>query len=284
MKNSLFYINRPSMGTKNTGAFYGNYVSTDAPLLLNCASCCNTNVQHNNINKAGRFDYYLIYLISGKLDVNTPIGQEIVNEGEMIVIPPKQSYNIRCSGETIYFLCVHFTGTLVEKKLSENGICIFPNKNRLSLNNHMQLRFKTIFEAFAKDDEFRERELSLLLERLFIEAGRAKKNFSGETFGLSKSIRYINETYTEEIKIPELAQMEAMCLTAYNKKFKAQMGMTPSKYIIAMRMQMAIQLLETSSLSIKEISSLCGYANFNFFTRVFKSYTGLVTTAYKKQL
>ena len=283
MKSSLFYIDRPSTGTKNTGAFYGNYMSTDAPLLVNCASCCNTHVQHTNINKIGRLDYYLIYLISGKLDVATPLGQEIVNEGEMIVIPPKQGYKIECTGETIYFLCAHFTGTQVEKTLSENGILNFPSKNRLSLNNHLPQRFKTLFEAFAKDDEFKSRELVCLLERLLIEAGRAKKRFHGEA-GLSKSIRYINENYTEEIKIPELAQMEAMCLTAYNKRFKAQTGMTPSKYIIALRMQMATELLETSSLSIKEISAMCGYNNFNFFARLFKKYTGLAPTEYKKQI
>lgn len=284
MKSSLYYIDRPSTGTKNTGAFYGNYESHDAPLLLNCASCCNTHAQHTNINKKGRLDYYLIYLINGKLDANTPSGQAIINEGEMIVIPPGQSYKIWCSGETIYFLCVHFTGTEVEKMLSENGISLFPSKNRLYLNNHMQLRFKTIFEAFAKDDEFRERELSLLLERLFIEAGRAIKKYESNIFSMSRSIRFLNENFTEQISIPVLAKMEAMCVTVYNKRFKKQMGMTPSKYIIELRMRMAIQLLETSNLSIKEISSTCGYANFNFFARLFKKHTGFSPTEYRKSL
>ena len=78
--------------------------------------------------------------------------------------------------------------------------------------------------------------------------------------------------------------MEAMCVTAYNKSFKNQTGITPSKYIIELRMRMAIQYLETSNLSIKEISSMCGYTNFNFFARVFKKHTGYAPTEYRKSL
>ena len=284
MKSSLYYIDRPTTQIKNTGAFYGNYASLDKPFLVNCASCCNTHTQHANINKKGRLDYYLIYLISGKLDVNTPIGQEIVNEGELIVIPPGNSYKIWCSGETIYFLCVHFTGYRAKEILEENDILLFPKVNKLDGNNHLQLRFKTLFEAFAKNDEFRERELGILAERLLIETGRAKKKYTGSGTTLAKSIRYINENYTQEIKIPFLAQMEAICLTLYNRRFKEEMGMQPSKYIIGLRMRMAIDLLETTSMSIKEISAMCGYNNFNFFARVFKAYTGQAPTEYRRMV
>ena len=65
-------------------------------------------------------------------------------------------------------------------------------------------------------------------------------------------------------------------------EFKAETGTTPSKYIINLRMRMAIELLETSSLSIKEISAMVGYSNFNFFTRIFKSFTGKSPTQYRK--
>ena len=264
----------------------GNHSSIenlDVPLMVNCASCCNTNLNHINQNPVGRLDYYLLYLIEGNFDATTDRGNATLRDGEILVIPPRTRYKIHCEGNHIYFLCVHFTGRDTVRLLAENGIEIFPARNQIDQNNHLPMRFKTLFEAFAKDDKFRARELCCLLERLLIEAGRAKEKFADSSIGLSKSIRYINENYTEEIKIPELAQMEAMCITAYNKRFKAQMGITPSKYIIVLRMQMAIELLETSSLSIKEVSAMCGYNNFNFFARLFKKHTGFAPTEYKKQ-
>ena len=283
MKNALYYIDYPYKPYKAVEVNYGNYESFDKPLIVNCASCCNTHVPHTNENITGRLDFYLLYLISGKFDVTTPQGQEVVTEGEIIVIPPRQHYKICCTGETIYFLCFHFTGSSANEILKENGILLFPEKNRVHDNNHLVLRFKTLFEAFAKDDEFRQRELAILAERLLIEAGRAKKKYIENSRTLSKSIRYINENYTEQIKIPFLAQMEAICITAYNKRFKEQIGLSPTKYIINLRMRMATELLETSSLSIKEISDMCGYENFNFFARIFKKHTGLTPTEYRKQ-
>lgn len=282
MKNALYYANNPQRTIKASEVNYGSYESLDKPFLVNCASCCNTHLQHFSENKIGRLDYYLIYLISGRLDVTTPSGHGIVNEGEMIVIAPRQTYKILCTGETIYFLCIHFTGYRAKEILDENGLYLFPKINKLDGNNHLKLRFKTLFEGFAKNDEFRERELAILAERTIIEAGRAKKKYIGAGTSLSKSIRYINENYTQEIKIPYLAQMETMCLTAYNKKFKQEIGMPPSKYIISLRMRMAIDLLETSSLSIKEISYMCGYNNFNFFARAFRAYVGHAPTEYRK--
>ena len=283
MKNAFYSTRLAKSIDIMSDANHASIENLDVPLMINCASCCNTHAQHQNQNVLGRNDYYLIYLIEGFLDVTTEKGHALVEANEMIVIEPKQPYKIICSGETIYFLCVHFTGYNVGEILKESNIDCFPKKNTLNSVNHLPLRFKTLFEAFAKNDEFRPKELTLLLERLLIEAGRAKKSYAITEKPLSKSIRYINENYTESIKISDLAKMEAICLTTYNRRFKAQTGVTPSQYIITLRIQMAIEMLETSSLSIKEISAMCGYYNFNFFARIFKKHTGVSPSEYKKQ-
>lgn len=279
MKSAIYYV---SDKKNHVDVNIDSIENLDIPLKVNCASCCNTLVQHMNQNILGRQDYYLLYLIEGNFDVTTKKGRALVEANEMIVIEPKQPYRIICSGKNIYFLCVHFTGYNASALLKENNIDCFPKKNRLNPVNHLAPHFKTLFEAFAKNDEFRQKELTLLLERLLIEAGRAKKSYISTEKPLSKSILYINENYTEEIKIPQLAQMEAMCLTAYNKRFKEQIGTTPTKYIMSKRMQMAIEILDTTSLQIKAISSMCGYSNFNFFARVFRSFYGISPSEYRK--
>ena len=161
---------------------------------------------------------------------------------------------------------------------------MFPKINKLSYKNHMQLRFTTLFEAFAKNDSLRERELSILLERLLIEAARAVENEALEKISLSKSVRFINENYPSKIKITDLAKMENMCMTSYNLLFKQQMGLTPTKYIMKLRLEHAQSLLESTSLSIDEIGTLCGYSDINFFSRAFKSFAGLSPSNYRKQI
>ena len=254
------------------------------PLVVNVAARVSTGNESTNYNKKGRLDYYLVYVISGSLSVKTKHGVAHSYENELFIIPAKTPYEIKTVDLPLRYLCVHFTGSQVEKILFDYEICMFPKINKLSYKNHMQLRFNTLFEGFEKNDSLRERELSILLERLLIESSRAIKNAVLEKTSLAKSIRFINENYPSKIKITDLAKMENMCMTSYNLLFKEQLGISPTKYIIQLRLEHARSLIESTNLSIEEIGILCGYPDINFFSRVFKAYIGISPSNYRKQI
>ena len=280
MKNCL-YLKDANGIIKHTEVNYNSVESHEAPLIVNVGSCVNTDVEAICHNKSGRLDYYLIYVIEGRLVAETDDGRAEINEGELFVIPPRRAYHYESFGKHIYYLCVHFTGSEALNKLKEYDIPLFPNVCSLSPNNNLQKRFRSLFEAFAKKDSFLEKELAILLERILIETSRAIKEKSNGLL-LSRSIRFINEHYTDQIRIPELAKMEGMCMTLYNKLFKRQTGVAPTKYIMNLRIQHAIELLDTSNIQINEIGTMCGYNNFNFFSRIFKSCVGKSPSEYRK--
>ncbi|MBE6673973.1 MAG: AraC family transcriptional regulator [Ruminococcaceae bacterium] len=253
------------------------------PLITNIAACVKPDIHSTCFNKNGRLDYFLLHMISGSLYVKTAHGVADICENDMIIIPPRTPYYLESTKEPFCYLCVHFTGSQALEKIEEYGLRLFPEINSLNLENHIQLRFKTLFEAIAKNDELREKELGILLERLFIEASRGVRNNEIDRIPLSRSIRHINEFYSTDIKITDLAKMESMCMTTFNLKFKAQMGMPPTKYIIKLRMEYALSLLETSNMSIAQIGDACGYSDVNFFSRTFKSFFGVSPTRYRAQ-
>ena len=257
--------------------------SFDAPLMVNVAACANSNFHSSCSNKSGRLDFFLIYVISGELFVKTEHGEADISENKLIVIPPKTPYFFESKTTPFCYLCVHFTGSQALEMLREYELKIFPEVNVLCPQNHLQQRFKTLFEAIAKNDEYREKELGLLLERLFVEVARGIRNKTGDSIPLSKSVRYINEFYHTEIRTTDLAKMENMCMTTYNLSFKKQMGMPPTKYIQKLRMEYAMSLLETSNMSVSETGALCGYADVNFFSRTFKAYVGISPKLFRKQ-
>lgn len=260
---------------------HNNRECNHLPLIVNVAACAKPEFPANCINKNGRLDFFLIFMIYGSLLIKTEHGEAQVCENDLAIIPPKEPYHIESASAPFCYLCVHFTGSSAREKLSEYGLKAFPDINSLDPKNHMQLRFKTLFEAIAKNDELRDRELGLLLERLFIEAARGVKYKEDDNVPLSRSIRHINEFYSTDIKMTDLAKMEGMCMTTFNLKFKNQMGMPPTKYIIKLRMEYALSLLETSSMSIGEIGYACGYGDINFFSRSFKRYFGVSPTFYR---
>jgi transcriptional regulator GlxA family with amidase domain len=103
----------------------------------------------------------------------------------------------------------------------------------------------------------------------------------GGRVSLHKSLSYINSLYTDRISVPELAEMENLSVSRYNAVFRSVTGMSPTKYIMGLRINHASTLLSSTDMDIGQIGEMVGYADKHFFSRVFKSYTGLSPREYR---
>ncbi len=282
MKSFSHYLKDYGLKSLHDTTFYGNANSNALPLLVNCAGLTIAGVAHTNSNNKGRLDYYLIYVLADKVQVFYQDEWRGLEPGSVIIIPPNTPYKCKCATASASFLWVHFTGSDVEKVLERYKIGLFPCIYKTAIVNNIYTRFQKLFEGFAKNDLYRTYDLATLLDRLLIEIGRAIEEKETNRVTLSRSIRYINENYTTQIKIPDLAQMENMCMTAYNMAFKKQMGMSPTRYIIKLRIDSAKELLRTTNLKIKEVGAICGYDDVCFFRKTFKKEVGVSPLEYRK--
>lgn len=67
------------------------------------------------------------------------------------------------------------------------------------------------------------------------------------------------------------------------RHFKLKMGKTITEYINETKIQESIRLLETTEMSLIQISSLLGFSSQNYFHTVFKKVTGLTPIEYKEK-
>lgn len=284
MKSFAHYLKDYDLRSFSGTTFYGNGSSSELPLVVNCAGCTVAGMEHTHSNDKGRLDYYLVYVVSGKMRACSYDECRDLTAGSVFIIPPNTPYRGTCFiDEKMSFLWVHFTGSCVEEILKRYKIGLFPCTHKASTENSISARFQRLFDGFARNDSYRSYDLSSLLDRLLIEIGRSIEKNETERARLSKSIRYINESYATQIKIPDLAKMENMCMTAYNLFFKEQMGMSPTKYIIKLRTDSAKELLRTTNMTIREIGALCGYDDGNFFRKTFKRVEGCSPLEYRKR-
>lgn len=58
------------------------------------------------------------------------------------------------------------------------------------------------------------------------------------------------------------------------KKIKALTGLSPTDFIKSIRLNRALELLQSCQYTITEISELCGYSSVSYFSTVFKKYFG----------
>ncbi len=96
-------------------------------------------------------------------------------------------------------------------------------------------------------------------------------------------IEYINNNYNKKIEVNQLSKQFFTTPSHIARVFKAQMGMGCVAYIHQVRMQKAVDLLNNTAMSIKEISDACGYESINNFYKYFRQYTGKTPAEYRKQ-
>jgi transcriptional regulator GlxA family with amidase domain len=86
-----------------------------------------------------------------------------------------------------------------------------------------------------------------------------------------ESISYIHEKYYKKIKIDTLLQIAHMSRTSYIKKFKEICKMSPAAYITKIRLDAAMVMIQTTSLSVSEIAYKTGFYDASHLTKTFET-------------
>ena len=63
--------------------------------------------------------------------------------------------------------------------------------------------------------------------------------------------------------------------------FKEQTGYPPLQYINKLRIERAKQLLADAGLSVSECAETLGFTDVNYFSRLFRKFTGVSPSKYK---
>ena len=97
------------------------------------------------VREFGRPDYHILYITEGQCLVESQGKNEVVNPGELFLIPPneKHKYSFKASEKPVSCY-LHFSGTGCEKLLSEVGF--YPDRIlRLKKSRTLENIFEKIF-------------------------------------------------------------------------------------------------------------------------------------------
>lgn len=97
-----------------------------------------------------------------------------------------------------------------------------------------------------------------------------------------KIIKYVETHYKENISIHELCDRFFISKNKLYDIFLELCNTTPIKYQLQLKIKESKKLLTTTNMSITEISNLLGFSNYNYFSKLFKSETGVTPSKYRK--
>lgn len=110
-------------------------------------------------------------------------------------------------------------------------------------------------------------EFVMLLAREFHETGC--RRFVNASSGLYQSRQLAIREYQRHISVREMAAAAGMSYAHFIRAFTDTFHVSPGKFINGLQLDMALHLIQNSTLSIKEIASRCGFSSGNYFCHVF---------------
>ncbi|MFM0407436.1 GlxA family transcriptional regulator [Paraburkholderia dipogonis] len=85
----------------------------------------------------------------------------------------------------------------------------------------------------------------------------------------------------QPISIGYAARVAAMSERNFLRRFKMEMGLSPSNYLLKVRLEMSCRLLVESELSVDNIARRCGIGNGRQLSKLFRSNFATTPTAYR---
>ncbi len=107
--------------------------------------------------------------------------------------------------------------------------------------------------------------------------------YAGKVRSVERALKHIEEHLTEKITLEELAEVANMAPTYFSTVFKKLNGISPWEYINAKRIDLAIELLQTTDMTKLDIAMQCGYNTSSNFYKAFFSVTGKRPKDYVRQ-
>lgn len=227
---------------------------------------------------------------------------EIIGDYDLCLITSPDLEHVweqhECRSEDIREITVQFHFSLGEETLF--GRNPFSSITRMMQEARKGLSFplKAIMKVYGKLDTLSnikdgfyalQQFLSILYELSRCEGARtlasssyAKVAIEDDSRRILKVKNYISKNYMDDLRLPMLASMAGMSVSAFSRFFKLHTGRNISEYIIDMRLGYAARMLVDTSKSISEIGFDCGFNNLSNFNRIFRKKKGCSPSEFRE--
>lgn len=240
-------------------------------------------------------DYALNYVYSGEMILDNGKEQIHVHKGECVYIPRdhhimmhKKTY----AGErycgvflsfTRSFLKEMFTTLNLEKTAAETPK-LAPEVIKLAPSVEITSLFSSMTPFFDQDVKPHGDFMRLKIQEGLLALLHLDKRFIPTMFDFNEPwkidiLKFMNENYMYEFTIDELARYTGRSLATFKRDFKKISDLTPEKWLIRKRLEVAYALMAEGKKKVVEVYAEVGFRNPSHFSTAFKRQFGISPTS-----
>ncbi|WP_043356608.1 GlxA family transcriptional regulator [Cupriavidus basilensis] len=95
--------------------------------------------------------------------------------------------------------------------------------------------------------------------------------------------RWLHEHCEQSISVSDAAQVAAMSERNFLRRFKLEMGVTPSDYLLHARLDTACSFLAETELPVDKVARRCGMGNGDRLAKIFRKRMSISPTEYRQR-
>lgn len=241
-------------------------------------------------------DIELMLILSGKMLYN--VNGEIVtlNVGEGILVNTRQlHFGFSEDKKECDFICIlfhpmllcttkRFESDFVEPVL-KSGIPYIHLSPKASWQKKILKHIQGIYDCKN------EREAPLLMQSYLCSlwsqlVANVDKKVTVQTDNkltiLKEMIDFLHIHYAEKVTLEELARIGSVSKRTCGTIFLQYLNKTPMEFLIDYRLRKAVELIQTTDMTMLEISLAVGFSGASYFSETFRNYFGMSPTEYRK--
>lgn len=233
----------------------------------------------------------LYYVLDGLLEITVLKQKYVLEQDQLIIINPFESYAISNSGSRLAVFTIDLL--LFDQRILPLGARF--NCNSLTISNQNDLTpLKNILANFVKNNiggcegkELMNKSLSYALIHLLVsnfasESDTPLNSYSANIARMQNILQYLDEHYTENLKLSDLAERYFLSVPYMSKFFKAMIGTTFTEYMNDIRISHALDDLLRNNTNTELLAERHGFPNTRSLVNAFRQKYHMTPSRYKK--
>lgn len=250
------------------------------PISIGYFDCKPNYAVHRNIHNS----YLLIVMMSGALNFQTRRQRGTIRVGQALLLDCNLPHSYQAQGKCS-FTFIHFDGAqsrdIFEHINRSSGSVI-----RLTDSTRMHELVGELLGYMRDDRRVNESQTSVMLYGILMVLMQAS-GVSGEgAIGNSivdQAIDYIQSHLAENLTVETIAANAGYSPSYFSHVFHKETGVSPYHFVVKSRMDYAMQLLQTTRLSVQDIAFQVGFNSIANFCYAFRKEKGMSPHEYRQK-
>lgn len=256
--------------------------------LVNCGHCRVTrNYRWNGLERGDRELVIWQYTLSGRgrLSRNGEVYDLLPGDAMLLTVPDAHCYELPDDSPEWEFLFLTLYGSEIlrlSRFLLEKSGPVLREKETSGI---LPLAWE-IYEWCSQQkrwDAFAVSSYAYKFQMLLLSIVLNGQEHDNRPQFVSRVTEYCLNHIAEDITVDTMAAISGYSRFHFSRRFKEETNRTPRQYLTELRLHMALRMLQTEMLSVKEIADRCGFPDVSYFCRLFKQYRSVTPEQFRKK-